>query len=293
LEADSGVEIGYRESGSLILAETSERAVALRSRAETLTREGRAAAWLGAGEVLRREPLLSPALLGALHVPGDAQVDNRALPEALRRALLTSKGRLRENCDIRSLIVEGGRVVGVMSSDAAIAADIVILACGAWTNLIGGVAAGELPPIKPAKGQMAACEPPPGIALPNALIWVEDVYLVPHGSRLFIGATVEDASFDTSITREARDKLVGSAARIIPAIARWRVAEMWAGLRPRTADDAPVLGPTAIEGLHIAGGQFRNGILFAPAVADAMAALLLGTADEEILAFDPRRFRAP
>ena len=83
-------------------------------------------------------------------------------------------------------------------------------------------------------------------------------------------------SFDTSISREARDSLLGAAARLIPSLAEWRVAEMWAGLRPRTPDDAPVLGATAIDGLYVASGQFRNGILFAPAVADTLCRLILG-----------------
>jgi glycine oxidase len=294
LQRESGIEIGYRDVGSLILAETAEKASALQSRAETLNRQGTAVTWLAPGELRRREPLLSTALHGALHEPDDAQVNNRALPEALRGAIINRQGVLRENCDVRSVIVQDGRAAGVLTSRGSIAADVVILACGAWTNLIGGVSTEDLPPIKPAKGQIAACEPPSGVALPNALIWAQDIYLVPRGPRLFIGATVEDASFDTSITREARDRLLARATRVIPAIAGWRVAEMWAGLRPRTPDDAPVLGPSGIEGLYVAGGQFRNGILFAPALADAMINLVLGRpADEETLAFDPRRFRSP
>ena len=141
---------------------------------------------------------------------------------------------------------------------------------------------------------MAACEPPASISLPKALIWGDDVYLAQRGRRLFIGATVEDASFDTSVSRQARDSLLGAAARLIPSLAEWRLAEMWAGLRPRTPDDAPVLGATAVEGLYVAGGQYRNGILFAPAVADAICGLINGEAPwSQHRAFDPRRFTVP
>jgi glycine oxidase len=139
--------------------------------------------------------------------------------------------------------------------------------------------------------EMAACEAPAATALPQTLIWADDVYLVPRGRRLFIGATVEDASFDTSVSRDARDHLLAAAGRIIPSLAGWRLAEMWAGLRPRTPDDAPVLGATAVDGLFVAGGQFRNGILFAPAVADTICGLILGQpARAEHRAFDPLRF---
>jgi len=115
---------------------------------------------------------------------------------------------------------------------------------------------------------------------------------VPRKDRLFIGATVEDASFDLSISREARDSLLAAATRLIPTLDQWRVAEMWAGLRPRTPDDAPVLGATAVAGLHVAGGQFRNGILFAPAVADMLCHLIVDGTRSAPSAFDPRRFTA-
>jgi glycine oxidase len=137
---------------------------------------------------------------------------------------------------------------------------------------------------------MIACIPPAGIAMPNALIWSDDVYLVMRGDRLLIGATVEDAGFDTSVERRTCDELLGSAAQLIPSIAGWQPAEFWAGLRPRTPDDAPVLGATDTEGLYVAGGQFRNGILFAPAVAQSMLDILRGDA-RGITAFDPLRFR--
>jgi glycine oxidase len=106
-----------------------------------------------------------------------------------------------------------------------------------------------------------------------------------------VGATVEDSGFDTSVDRAARDGLASSAARIIPAAADWPVVEAWAGLRPRSADDAPVLGETDVPGLFVSSGQFRNGILFAPAVAEATASLVLGRpVPFPVDAFHPRRF---
>jgi glycine oxidase len=291
LESASGRTIGYSRLGSLIVAKTDGRATVLQTLARELSNKGTAATWLPAPEMRACEPLLSSELKGALHIAGDAQVDNRVLGDALGAALAKHKTVLRENCDVRSLLIAGGAVREVITSQGNIAADAVVLACGAWMNLIGGLAPDILPPVKPAKGQMAALEPPAGAVLPRFLIWSEDVYLVPRRERLFVGATVEDANFDASVTREARDTLLGAAARIVPSLSRWRLAEMWAGLRPRAPDDAPVLGATPVAGLYVAGAQFRNGILFAPAVADAMCGLVLGEApSSKIEAFDPRRF---
>ncbi|HXJ02379.1 MAG TPA: glycine oxidase ThiO [Micropepsaceae bacterium] len=289
LEAASGQSIAYVEAGSLLVAEDEDRGRTLK--AQAAPPDGRAPRWLPPEELREREPLLSHALLGGLYFPDDAQVDNRALADALRTTVAKSGARLREGCEVRSLVVQDGRVRAVVTADGMVESDTIVLACGAWMNLIGGLDPETLPPVKPAKGQMIAVEPPAGISLPQSPIWGDHVYLVPRKNRLFIGATVEDVSFDTSISREARDSLLGAATRLIPTLPTWRVAEMWAGLRPRTPDDAPVLGATAVAGLYVAGGQFRNGILFAPAVADILCRLILNELPHpEASPFDPRRF---
>lgn len=291
VEVASGRSVSYAETGSLLVAENLARAITLQNYAIRQASGGNAV-WLSSAQLREREPLLSHALLGGLYVPGDAQVDNRALTDALSVAVTRAGAKLREHCDVRSVLVQDGRARAVITAEGSFESDIVVLACGAWMNLIGGIGPDLLPPVKPAKGQMIACDPPPGISLPHALIWGEGVYLVPRNTRLFVGATVEDASFDTSISREARASLLASASRLIPALAEWRVAEMWAGLRPRTPDDVPVLGATALGGLYVAGGQFRNGILFAPAVADTLCRLILNQNPRiAVESFNPQRFR--
>jgi glycine oxidase len=282
LRAASGTDIGFRENGSLIAARDA-------ARAEVLQRNtGAGAQWLTTEEARAREPLLSPDLHGALFVPGDARVDNRALGEALAQTLRGLGATVRENCQVRSLLSADGRARGLLTSAGAIEGDAVVLACGAWMDLIPGAV---LPPIAPVKGQMAAVTPPAGTALPKSLLWDEHLYLVPRVTRLIVGATVEDAGYDLSVKRETADDLLARAARIVPALRAWTLSEMWAGLRPRTPDDAPVLGETHLQGLYVAGGQFRNGILFTPLIAHAMRALLLGEHPAiDIAAFDPRRF---
>ena len=283
LEAETSTAISYHETGSLVLAQSEAQARQMRR--QTMP----SAIWIDRAELLVREPFLSPHLAGALCFPEDAQVDNRAVCEALRAALLARNVPIHENCDALSLICGAGGIRGLSTCSGPIEADRIVLACGAWTNLIAG-SEFELPPVKPVKGQMAACIPPAGIALPNALIWSDEIYLVPRGDRLLIGATVEDAGFDMSVEHRACDDLLRSAANLIPSIPRWELAEFWSGLRPRTPDDAPVLGATATEGLYVAGGQFRNGILFAPAIAESMLEIILGNGSG-IAAFDPLRFR--
>jgi glycine oxidase len=285
LETESGSSIGYDEPGSLIVAFDDARARSLQSHAGSL-----GAKWIEPPSLQQLEPLVSADLRGALFMPDDAQVDNRRTAEALRTVLSRRNIPIHENNEVRGLLITDDRVRGIVCATGTAAADAVIVASGAWLNEFGGAPA-ELPPVAPVKGQMVAVEPPVGTALPKHLLWGDDVYMAPRRGRLLIGATVEDAGFDTSVSAEVCARLVSLAARIIPSLHGWLVTEMWAGLRPRTPDGAPVLGASKIEGLYVAGGQFRNGILFAPAVADAMRQIVLTSqSPPELRSFDPKRF---
>jgi len=283
VERAAGRSVGFRETGSLLVAESKRQAAALRTRANG------SGDWLSRDELLRREPLLSPDLTGALYFPADAQVDNRAICEALHAALRGKSVTIHENCEARSILVEGGEANALLTDRGPMEADCFVLACGAWMDLISAPDF-DLPPVRPVKGQMMAYVPPAGIGLPDTLLWADEVYLVPRSGRLLVGATVEDAGFDDSVDIQACAKLRHAAARVIPSLPHWRMAEVWAGLRPHTPDDAPVLGATSLPRLYVAGGQFRNGILFAPAVADKMTAILLGRETEIAEAFNPLRF---
>ena len=225
-------------------------------------------------------------------MPGDAHVDNRLTAEALRLALARRNIVIHENTEVRGLYITDNRVRGIVCANGTVLGDAVTVASGAWLKEFGGAAA-ELPPVAPVKGQMVAVEPPDGTVLPKHLLWGDDAYMVSRRGRILIGATVEDAGFDTSVSADACARLVTAAARIVPSLREWPVSEMWAGLRPRTPDGAPVLGASNVERLYVAGGQFRNGILFAPAVADAMQQIVLNSQfAPELRSFDPRRFNA-
>jgi glycine oxidase len=289
LESESGCGIGYSEPGSLLIAVDQDRAHELQQRVVRLAASGTLVEWIDPADLRRREPLLSTEIYGALHIAGDAQVDTRRISHALRVALERRNVTIRENTEVRGLHVEAVGVRGVLCAGATIEADAVLVASGAWMNMLGRSEA-ALPPVYPVKGQMVSVEPPEKTVLPQSLLWSEDVYLVSRSDRTLIGATVEDAGFDTSVSREAGVRLVSAASRLIPSISQWRVTETWASLRPRTPDGAPVLGATAIRGLYVAGGQFRNGILFAPAMADAMRNMVLNGSSHDFMAFDPRRF---
>lgn len=285
IEEKSGHSIAYRRDGSLLVASTKERfdeLAAMKSNAVSL---------LDANEARRLEPLLAENITGALFAPDDAQVDNRALGLALAHALVNAGGTLQTNEAVVRFEVVQGRIEGVRTPFAVYRADAYVLAAGAWSSGIEGLPHEVVPPVTPVKGEMIAFHPARGAALPTRLIWGNDVYLIPRGDRLFVGATATREGFDTSLTDKAADWLAERTQALLPDLARWEFAEHWAGLRPGSPDDLPILGESALSGLFIASGQYRNGILFAPAIADAVRGLILERqSPSDIRAFDPKRF---
>src|SRR5690606_10414763 len=134
----------------------------------------------------------------------------------------------------------------------------------------------------------------PAAPLLRHVVWGAGIYLVPRDDgRLYIGATVEDRGFDTVPTAGGVLSLLEAAWRIVPAIEELPIAELVTGLRPRSRDDLPIVGPSGIPGLHLATGHHRNGILLAPATAELVAAGILGREPPiAASAFHPARFLA-
>jgi glycine oxidase len=284
IEEQSGQRIYYRKDGVLIAALTADGAGALKARAP--------ARFLDAVDAVAISPLLRPDIFGAIWDPAEAQVDNRALGAALATAFQRAGGTLSTNETAVRIEVSGERAFAARTPFKVYPADAFILAAGAWTSLIDGMPEGTVPRITPVKGEMIALAPPSGAELPPCLLWGNEIYMAPRHGRLLVGATADDAGFDTSLTDAARDFLYSHATGLCPALHKWEIADQWAGLRPRSDDGLPVLGASAVENVFIASGQFRNGILFAPAIAEAMSALLgKEPAGIDISAFAPARFK--
>lgn len=285
IEDSSGMKIGYAESGSLMVAMTEDETARYVAR----TADDPELEVLSASDARAMEPMLSDSVAGALWASKEAHVDNRALGQALVRAFVGAGGVLTVNEAVVSFEIRDGRAVAARGALGLHEADAFILAAGAWSGLIDGLPPDALPPVKPIKGEMLAFEPPKGVALPTHVVWGNEVYLVPRGDRLLVGATLEDAGFDTGVTAAAEDWLSCRAISVMPSLRQWRIADHWAGLRPGSPDGLPLLGPSLVSGLFIASGQYRNGILFAPVVAEILSGLVLGR-PIGFASFDPRRF---
>jgi glycine oxidase len=277
LQRVSGIDVELRREGTLVLALTADDQAEIAHRLEFQRRLGLPLEWLSAAATRAREPRLAGKIAGALFSPQDHQVDNRKLAQALRIAAEAAGAKIHEQKPVKEIVVQGGRAKGVALEDGTIAAaDIVVLAAGAWSRGIGGLPPDRRPPVRPVKGQMLALRMDAAAPLLSHVLWAPGAYLVPRrDGRLIVGATVEEKGFDDTITAGGMLTLLEAAWRAVPAVEDLPIEEIWVGHRPGSRDDAPILGPGPLEGLFYATGHHRNGILLAPVTADAMARLVL------------------
>jgi glycine oxidase len=295
LQAASGVSVEYRAEGTLVVALNRDDAETLRHSFDFQKSLGLDIEWLNGAEARRLEPHLKPGIAGAVLSRNDHQVENRALARALAAACRKAGVEIREHCAVREVEMAAGRASGIETERGRVDADAIVLAAGAWSRDIGGIPTAHQPPVRPIKGQMMALQMDPRAPILRHVVWLpRGGYLVPRNDgRLIVGGTVEERGFDTTITAGGMLALIEGAWRAIPTIEELPIAESWVGFRPGSRDDAPMLGPSGIDGLVIATGHHRNGILLTPVTAAVVSDYILsGRLPEMAQPFDPRRFGA-
>ncbi len=267
VEAISGMDVGYRKDGALDaildgnVEEELSTVIALQHgvglRAEALT----------AQQAREMEPSLNEEIEAAIFRPDEASLDNRVFTDAVITAALYRGVQIFAKNGAKALWKENGRCKGLILDNSRVEAKWTIIAAGCFSARIEGVA--PYAPVFPAKGQMIAlrCDP---VEIEHVL-WLEHTYLVPRNDgKIIAGSTIERTGFDHDVTAAGMKKILGEAIRLAPELQQARIEETWAGLRPDSPDHLPILGPTDIDGLLIATGHFRSGILLAPITAVLM-----------------------
>jgi len=275
VEAVSGEKTGYEELGALHLALDRDEAAQLR-RVHDLQRSLELEAeWLPPRKCRDLEPGLTPSFYGGVLAPGEAAVDPRALTLALLGALCAEGADVLRGTEVVDGIFEGERLVGVRTGSGELRAETVVLANGAWSGATPWLPEHARPPVRPVKGQVLELRRRDGEPPARHILASERVYLVPRGDgRLIVGATVEEMGYDTAVTAGGVHELLREAYRLLPDVAEMELVDAIAGLRPGTPNNLPLVGPGAIDGLVLATGHFRNGILLAPLAAQTVADLL-------------------
>jgi len=307
LEAASGMSTGYERLGALHVALDRDEAAQLRRLHELQRSLELEAEWLPPRKCRDLEPGLTPSFHGGVFAAGEAAVDPRALMRALLAAARAEGVEVLTGTDVVAGVFEGERLVGVRtrriresgergqggssphSGDDALRAETVVLAGGAWSGAADWLPGHARPPVRPVKGQVLELGRRDGEPPARHILASERVYLVPRSDgRLIVGATVEEVGFDTTVTAGGVHELLREAYRLLPDVAEMELVAAAAGLRPGTPDNLPLVGRGAVDGLVLATGHFRNGILLAPLASQTVADLVAGAPDSRRRSSSPR-----
>jgi len=316
LTATASRPVGLRTEGTVVAATGSGDRCELDALAAHLARLDRPVQRLTGRELRRLEPAIGPDVRGGLSVPDDLAVDNRALLTALRIAAERA-GAIFEARVARLVLDDGERVIGVRCTEGPdVAADAVLVCAGAHSSAVHPVLNGL---VRPVKGEILRLAHRAGAVLPprrtvRALVDGRSIYIVPRGggadgragdavpdgrpggasrAGLVIGATQTETGFDTEVTVAGVRDLLRDAERVLPGIGEYALVESAAGLRPGSPDNLPLIGGLGPDGLFVATGHHRHGMLLAPVTADAVVSLLRGEpVPGPVSAADPIRFDA-
>ena len=277
LQDESGMNVDLRDQGTILLATP-----------EQLREHPNLASDCPLPSPLDRlEPALVPVDLQAFYLK-ERSVDPRALTAAALKAARHRGVDISSGTAVAEVLLENARTIGVGTGKRRYFAPVVVNCAGAW--------AGQVPPYRfptrPVKGQMLALASASRDLLRH-VIRAPEIYLVPRSDgRILAGATAEDAGYDKRTDADTIQRMNHAAIRLVPALAQARRLEAWAGLRPGSPDNLPILGVTATPGYFVATGHFRDGILLTPVTAQVMAQMITGGKSEyDLSAFSPARFQ--
>jgi glycine oxidase len=276
LQDESGIDVDLRDQGTILFLASETAADQAVLSTERLPPE----------RLTELEPALADSNRPAIYLQ-ERSVDPRALTLAALKAAKHREVDMATGTKVTGILISEGKASGVTTNRTIYGAPAIVNCAGAW--------AGELEPhpfpIRPVKGQMLSIVGGPVIKHVNR---APEVYLVPRSDgRLLIGATVEEAGYDKRTEVDAIQRLHDAAVGLVPGLSQARRHEAWAGLRPGTPDDLPILGATSTPGYFAATGHFRDGILLAPVTALLMAQVIMGVKpDYDLAAFSPQRFQS-
>ena len=290
VERLGGGSVEFSGEGAIVVARNASEVGWIDHLAAACQARGLPVQRLSAAELKRQEPSITTSAPAGLLLQGDRQVDAQQVLLRLAAALSRSGVGLRMGRSVDRVMVGAD----FLMPDGE-AFDRLVLATGVGAAEVrfvgrkGGALETGLAPIVPVKGQLLALAPVN--SGPTHVIHARDVYIAPKARWTLVGATTERGSADTSVDRAAIEALRAKAVALAPALAAAPEISSWAGVRPGTPDDAPMIGETAIAGVFAALGMYRNGVLFAPAVAELVAqAVIDGKVSGSAAAFAPARF---
>lgn len=271
----TGIDIGLVQKGLLKVALTPDQAADCRRMIAFQRQAGETAAWLTPAEANELEPNLTGRIEGAMRIPGDGQVSAPELTAAYVRAAVMLGAEAKENCSVRSLRLERGRVTGIVTDEGTISCGQAVIAAGVHGQRLLAQAGIETD-VYPVKGECFSVVTE--VPLVSHTVFTDGCYLVPkRGGRLLVGASMVERNDELTVSVEGLMGLMAKAAALVPRITSARWEKAWAGLRPQTRDGLPYLGAApGCDGLFVAAGHYRNGVLLSPITGALIAEQMNG-----------------
>lgn len=271
----TGIDVEHREHGVVQVASDAAGLEQLTARAAWQRSLGLEVEELDGPGIGAIEPALAETVVGGIRFPRDARIDPPRLLKALHIAAVRAGARFSTGTYVARIQQENGRATGVILEDGSLVrAKHVVVAAGSWSSLIGGLPL-EAGAVRPARGQIVELET--RMPLIKSVVFGPGCYLVPRDDgRLLVGSTLELVGYRREVTAKAVRDLLDAALRLAPSLADASLGRTWSSFRPYTETGRPLLGETAIPGLVLATGHFRNGILLAPITAEIVRAVVLG-----------------
>ena len=264
VERLTGMEVGYRKDGALDVILGGDAEEELSTVIALQHGVGLKARALSAEQARQMEPALTDEIQAAIFREDEASLDTRAFIEATLKAAAAKGVEIFSGNGAKAVWKAGRRCQGLHLEHGQVQAKWTVIAAGCFSARIEGVA--PYAPVFPAKGQMIAlrCE---AIEI-KRILWLEHKYLVPRtDGRIVAGSTIERTGFDHDVTAGGVELILREVMKMVPGLEQARIEETWAGLRPDSPDHLPIVGATDIDGLLMATGHFRSGILLAPITA--------------------------
>jgi glycine oxidase len=271
----TGLDSGYVWDGALRTATDEASKEKLLEEHSWHEEENLPYEWLSGDDVRELEPALSPEIIAGLYLPEDGQVNPRPLVKALALGAVARRAKIFENTLVTGFLTEGDRVTGVRTTQGGVSAGVVVLAGGAYSDPLSEQLGLRLP-VYPLKGQLMVLNARPVPIKAN--VWDSgNFYVVPKkDGRVIVGATEEPDVYDPRPTLGGVSELSRHALRLVPKLAEALFVGAWGGLRPATPSGSPILGPVdGLEGLLLATGHFRNGVLLSAITGEIISALAL------------------
>lgn len=287
LKSFSGIDIELIQSGIIRLAQTKEESRRLKQAFERQQKSGEEASLLSPKQVKEKEPYINDSLTGALYMANDGQVNASLLTKALAQSAVRLGADILEYTEVQDFLVERNRITGVSTNNGTFLANTVITAGGAWSKGIWEKTNMTLD-LYPVKGECFSVYQ--NEHLITSSIFTASCYIVPKsGGRFIIGATQKTCSLDQSVRLDGLHSLMTNAIHLVPELKNAKWEKAWTGHRPQTGDGLPYMGEhPQINGLWLAAGHFRNGILLAPITGLLMADYIEGKSVDDTFGLQRR-----